>query len=125
MMISAMKPSQSGAKHLCADCGCKYYDLGKTTALCPKCGGKPAEQKLQSSGRPVRKTRASGFKPQPGSQMGNQPGLQQVALRAQDPAADDGPPEADAEGEAEAGAEAESESTAGDDTELSERQPEL
>lgn len=125
MMVSTMKPSQTGAKHVCADCACKYYDLGKKDAICPKCGGKPVEQKLQSSGRPVRKSRAGGFKPQPGSQMGNQPGLQPVALNAQesDAASGDSPPEAEAE--AESDAESESESTAGDDAELPERQPQL
>jgi uncharacterized protein (TIGR02300 family) len=27
-----------GQKHECPDCGLKYYDLGKSDAVCPKCG---------------------------------------------------------------------------------------
>ncbi len=26
-----------GEKHVCASCGCKFYDLGKEDAFCPKC----------------------------------------------------------------------------------------
>ena len=31
-----------GTKHECYSCGTKFYDLGKSAALCPKCG---ADQK--------------------------------------------------------------------------------
>jgi uncharacterized protein (TIGR02300 family) len=31
-----------GTKHECYNCGAKFYDLGKSAALCPKCG---ADQK--------------------------------------------------------------------------------
>ena len=27
-----------GAKHLCQDCGAKYYDLNRSPIVCPKCG---------------------------------------------------------------------------------------
>ncbi len=27
-----------GAKHLCQDCGAKYYDLNRSPVICPKCG---------------------------------------------------------------------------------------
>ena len=27
-----------GKKHDCAECGAKFYDLGKSAAICPKCG---------------------------------------------------------------------------------------
>lgn len=27
-----------GKKHECPNCGIKFYDLGKPTPLCPKCG---------------------------------------------------------------------------------------
>jgi hypothetical protein len=56
-----MTPLQRGAKHICADCACKYYDLGKTGAVCPKCGGAPVAKQLQSSGRPVKKTSRRSF----------------------------------------------------------------
>jgi len=68
MMTSAMNPSQIGAKHVCADCAGKFYDLGKKQARCPKCGGKPVEQKLRSDGRPPRKARRSSFGPPRGPQ---------------------------------------------------------
>jgi hypothetical protein len=59
--IATMNASERGLKHLCADCGCKYYDLGKTAAACPKCGGQPAPVKLVRSGRPVKKSSRSTF----------------------------------------------------------------
>jgi uncharacterized protein (TIGR02300 family) len=31
-----------GTKHECFNCGTKFYDLGKSEAICPKCG---ADQK--------------------------------------------------------------------------------
>lgn len=27
-----------GNKHLCEQCGTKYYDFGKSKIICPKCG---------------------------------------------------------------------------------------
>ena len=27
-----------GSKHECNACGAKFYDFGKTEAICPKCG---------------------------------------------------------------------------------------
>ncbi|HMA16113.1 MAG: FYDLN acid domain-containing protein [Bacteroidota bacterium] len=45
-----------GAKHVCADCGGKFYDLGHKDAACPKCGGQPVAASLPSGGRrPVRR----------------------------------------------------------------------
>ena len=35
-----------GTKHECFSCGTKFYDLGKSEAICPKCG---ANQKDASS----------------------------------------------------------------------------
>lgn len=61
MTVSTMTPAQRGTKHLCSDCACKYYDLGKKGAACPKCGGAAVERKLQSSGRPVKRTSRKPF----------------------------------------------------------------
>jgi len=58
MTISTMTASQRGSKHVCSECGCKYYDLGKKGATCPKCGGQAIQQKLPSSGRPVKQSRS-------------------------------------------------------------------
>ena len=39
-----VKP-ELGTKRVCVSCGTKFYDLGRTPAVCPKCGTEqPAEQ---------------------------------------------------------------------------------
>lgn len=35
--------TELGDKHECLDCGTKFYDLGKTELICPKCGGNQKE----------------------------------------------------------------------------------
>ena len=35
--MAVAKP-ELGIKRLCANCGAKFYDLGKTPIICPKCG---------------------------------------------------------------------------------------
>lgn len=57
-----MTKTDRGQKHLCPECECKYYDLGKKAAVCPRCGAKPPAAKLQSSGRPVRSSRSAAAK---------------------------------------------------------------
>ena len=32
-----------GHKYICANCGCKFYDMGKKKAVCPKCGNAQEE----------------------------------------------------------------------------------
>jgi hypothetical protein len=61
MTVSAMTSAQSGAKHVCSQCACKYYDLGKKGAVCPTCGGEAIGRQLHASGRPVKKSRRSTF----------------------------------------------------------------
>jgi hypothetical protein len=56
MTVSAMTAAKRGSKHVCSECACKYYDLGKKAASCPKCGGQPIEQQLPSRGRPSKKS---------------------------------------------------------------------
>jgi len=65
MTVSAMMVSQHGSKHVCSDCACKYYDLGKPGACCPKCSGQPIKPQLPLGRRPVRKSlsRMSGKRP--------------------------------------------------------------
>ena len=106
MNISTMTAVQRGAKHVCSDCACKYYDLGKKGAACPKCGGQPIVQPLPRSGRPVKKSPRKAF-----GQYAAQPPAAAVK-----PAGD--------EAEETAGDEAEEE-TASDDAELPEREPQL
>ena len=33
-----MAKPELGSKHLCMNCGAKFYDLNKDPAMCPKCG---------------------------------------------------------------------------------------
>lgn len=61
MTVSAMTGAQRGSKHVCSECGCKYYDLGKKGAVCPKCSAPPIGQKLQSSGRPAKRSSRRTF----------------------------------------------------------------
>ena len=61
MTVSAMTTSERGGKHVCSECACKYYDLGKKGAACPKCGGAPIEKQLPRSGRPVKKVSRKPF----------------------------------------------------------------
>ncbi len=59
-----MKRSERGRKHVCPECECKYYDLAKKVAVCPRCGAKPPAAKLVSSGRPARASRGFAAKKQ-------------------------------------------------------------
>lgn len=35
-----------GKKFVCYKCGCKFYDLKKEKALCPKCGADQADRRV-------------------------------------------------------------------------------
>ena len=39
-----------GNKHECLGCGTKFYDLGKSKLICPKCEGDQAELAKESAG---------------------------------------------------------------------------
>ena len=40
-----MARPELGAKHVCVSCAARFYDLGKSPAVCPKCGTEqPPEQ---------------------------------------------------------------------------------
>lgn len=45
-----------GTKHTCYSCGTKFYDLGKSEAICPKCG---ANQKDAASSESPAASQAS------------------------------------------------------------------
>ena len=36
--------AELGKKHECPECGTKFYDLGKSKLLCPKCGFDPSSE---------------------------------------------------------------------------------
>ena len=54
-----MIPTEWGSKHACPECARKYYDFGKTEALCPNCGAKAPvkkERKPAPTGRRSNRT---------------------------------------------------------------------
>src|SRR3546814_8520422 len=55
--VTEMKTADRGLKHTCSECACKYYDLGRKGAVCPKCGGQPIVNALPRSGRAVKQPR--------------------------------------------------------------------
>lgn len=59
MQSAVMAAAKHGAKHVCSDCACKYYDLRRKDATCPKCGGQPVTEPLPSSGRRAGSHRAA------------------------------------------------------------------
>ena len=49
-----------GIKHECYNCGTKFYDLGKSEALCPKCGAdqrNSAQAESAATGQASRRRR--------------------------------------------------------------------
>ena len=50
-----MPEPKLGNRHECSECGAKFYDLGRPTAICPKCGTVQDD----SSDAPSRKRRKS------------------------------------------------------------------
>lgn len=57
-----MNKSDRGLKHVCAECGCKYYDLKRKVVACPKCGVKEPVKKPTRPGRPARSGRGFAFR---------------------------------------------------------------
>lgn len=41
--------SNLGRKFSCAECGAKFYDLGKELAICPRCGADQTELRSEST----------------------------------------------------------------------------
>jgi uncharacterized protein (TIGR02300 family) len=41
---------EMGSKHECFSCGAKFYDLGKSEAICPKCGANQKDAKQNETG---------------------------------------------------------------------------
>lgn len=65
-----VKP-ELGNKRVCVSCSTRFYDLGKSPAICPKCGTEqPVEQPRlrRSVGNPPEERRAKKPVPAPGAE---------------------------------------------------------
>ena len=56
-----MEHADRGLKHLCPDCGIKYYDLKRKVVACPKCGALPPPPKLKSGPLSAKRTGKATF----------------------------------------------------------------
>lgn len=54
-----MAKSELGTKRLCPHCGAKFYDLGKSPIICPKCGSEVEIAPLNTRGRPDARVAAA------------------------------------------------------------------
>jgi hypothetical protein len=54
----SMKRKKLGDKHVCFQCGCRFYDLNRPQPLCPKCGVDQTEAKKKGATHSVRHTSA-------------------------------------------------------------------
>ena len=43
-------PNSLGNKHECYNCGTRFYDLGKSESICPKCGANQKDSDRQRQG---------------------------------------------------------------------------
>ena len=65
-----MAKVELGTKRVCVACGARFYDLGKSPAMCPKCGTEqPVEQPLprRTGGNVIEEKRAKKPVPAPGA----------------------------------------------------------
>ena len=51
-----MPKEEWGVKRLCADCGARFYDLGRDPVDCPKCGATYVAEAAYAKGKVVRAT---------------------------------------------------------------------
>ncbi len=49
-----MAKKKLGNKHVCYQCGCKFYDLRKPRPICPKCGADQNEAPKKAQPAPQR-----------------------------------------------------------------------
>lgn len=51
-----MAKKKLGKKHACYECGCKFYDMGRPKAICPKCGSDQHEAPKKDAASSARTT---------------------------------------------------------------------
>lgn len=61
-----MAKPEWGQKHTCKSCGARFYDMGRTPAVCPKCGAEqPAEEPVKTKRAAVAEEKAKKTKAKP------------------------------------------------------------
>jgi uncharacterized protein (TIGR02300 family) len=55
-----------GKKYICSKCSCKFYDLNRPQAVCPKCGTEQETEK-KPAGKEALLSRKKGMTEQPES----------------------------------------------------------
>ena len=82
-----MVKAELGTKRTCVSCGTRFYDLGKATPSCPKCGTEqpPEQPRLKRGGNPVEDRRLK--KPVPVARTADEPDAE--AAEVEDVAEDD------------------------------------
>ncbi len=60
-------PNTLGNKHECYNCGTRFYDLGKSEAICPKCGAnqKDSDRGDSSASTPAARRKRKVDTPKP------------------------------------------------------------
>ena len=53
-----------GKKYICSKCGCKFYDLNRPQAICPKCGTEQETEK-KPTGKEALLKQKKGMTEQP------------------------------------------------------------
>ncbi len=58
-----MADPKLGKKHTCYQCGCKFYDLNRPAALCPRCGADQSEASKRPKATPPKSSSAAPSSP--------------------------------------------------------------
>ncbi|MEE8138755.1 MAG: TIGR02300 family protein [Thermoanaerobaculia bacterium] len=48
--------AELGSKHECLGCGAKFYDLGRSEIICPKCGANQKEPDKETAAKQASKS---------------------------------------------------------------------
>lgn len=78
-----------GNRYTCFSCECKYYDLNRSEALCPRCGSDPREAVLAAKA-PARASRAQANPDEEDSDQGDLDDTLDVGVDAGDLLDEDG-----------------------------------
>ena len=79
-----MAKQELGMKRLCASCGAKFYDLGKTPIVCPKCGTTYDVPVVTARARPDAAAARAAAARDPVPEMAEAPDAEFVSLEEAD-----------------------------------------